>query len=106
MIVKQKQYEIDCNKYAEVFNITNQWGNYCISKDAWLAGYKRAKENSLDMDKIVEIDIGSNQIGMNDKFNSRDKEQLLREFLTLHFEAKDIRITKDCKGNISFQGTL
>ncbi len=108
MIVKQKQYEIACNKYSELFNENDKWDFFCISKDAWLAGYKWAKDPApRDGDNTIsEVDVKSNQIGMNDKYNNRDKSELLREFLSLHFGCEDVRIHKDSKGTISFQGII
>lgn len=109
MKVLQKQYEIACNKYAELFNLNDKWDFFCIAKDSWLAGYKYAKKSVLSDDlrdnAISEVEIGSQQIGMNDKYNNRDKEQLLRDVLSLHFGAKDVRVSIDSKGTISFQGT-
>lgn len=45
--VEMKELEAACIKYAEKYK--NNWEFYCLVKDAWLAGYKLARDQAWNV---------------------------------------------------------
>lgn len=48
MQVNIKQYEAWCLEYAKRFNNKGTWEMYCLAKDAWLDGYKKGREATVE----------------------------------------------------------
>lgn len=46
MEVEQKEFEIWCREYSKRWK--GNWENYCLVKDAWLAGFYTAREKGFD----------------------------------------------------------
>lgn len=115
-----------CLEYSERYNKKGSWDFYCISKDAWLNGFQKAKEVILlnevsrpDGDgyyedvipvwmaktvgeELTEYKIDNNQIG----HSSLSSKEKLKQDLLLHFGCKDVMIHVSDNGIVSFQGTF
>ena len=64
METQVKRYEKQCLDYAERYK--RNWEYYTLVKDAWLAGYNKAKENFTQFESEKEnliLPPGGHQIG-------------------------------------------
>lgn len=62
MKVKMKRLEKEAINYAKVrFSNKGQWAENCISKDAFLAGYRLARE-LIEYNGLMVVDNGQEEI--------------------------------------------
>lgn len=118
MKVKMKQFEAWCGEDTERWNKKASWDYYCIAKDLWIAGFKKAREeavlqftnNTWDFElsyltmlgeNPIDVDLFSNQIGTKKENPVEDFKTLIRS----EYNTDDLRVTVDEDGKISFQGT-
>lgn len=116
MKVSMKQFEVWCGEYAERWNDRNKWDFYCLVKDAWINGFKKARGeivNSLPAleyfkreinniaEETIEVDVSSQQIGINKTFTV---EQFKKDFINF-YGCDNINVVVE-KGLVSFQGTF
>lgn len=109
-----KQFEVWCGEYANRWNDRNKWDFYCLVKDAWINGFKKAREQAqhetntnddfLNIElgeSIVEADIPSVQTGINKTFTV---EQFKKDFINF-YGCDNINVVVE-NGLVSFQGTF
>lgn len=115
MKVSMKQFEVWCGEYSERWNDKNKWDFYCLVKDAWINGFKKAREEAeyetntnddflnIELGECtVDVEIPSPQTGINKSFNI---QQFKRDFANF-YNCDNINVVIDERGLVSFQGTF
>lgn len=104
-----------CIQYCRRF--AANWDYFTIAQDSFHLGFKAAKEMSNlpelgkeQVDSTLDFSEGQNQLSqMSFKRWAKENYNLpLKEAMKTYlfmFNFKDIRVTEDTDGNISFQGT-
>jgi hypothetical protein len=102
MKVTMKLMEKMCLDYSSRWNKKMLWDSYCLVNDAWLNGYYTGCTNAPYGEELVEVEIGSNQIGQG--LPPFTAEQFKTEMQKV-YGCEDFRVDiKD--GLVSFQGTF
>jgi hypothetical protein len=110
MIVKMKDVEAKCVKYAQRY--IKGWDYFAVCTGAYLAGYKQAKADTTDGNNEVEVtlDGGTHQLAQQSfiKWTQQVRDlpfcDALRSSME-YYDIHDMRVVTDKDGLISFQGT-
>lgn len=76
MTVEMKEFEVWCREYSKRWNKKEQWDYFCLVKDAWISGYKKAREEGYKAtgdiritslgESAMSVDVGNPQTGGNE----------------------------------------